>query len=40
MGGGVAGVATDDDLATLNGTWVSPPEAARLMEEADKALVF
>jgi hypothetical protein len=32
----VARGATDDDLAELGGRWVSPPEVARLIEQADR----
>jgi hypothetical protein len=32
--------ATDDDLAKVNGRWTTPPEVAKLCEEADKVLVF
>jgi hypothetical protein len=29
---------TDDDLATINGIWVTPPEVARLIEQADRVV--
>jgi hypothetical protein len=32
----VARGATDEDLAGLGGTWVTPPDVARLIEEADR----
>jgi hypothetical protein len=32
----VARGATDDDLADLGGQWVSPPDVARLIEQADR----
>jgi hypothetical protein len=38
MGCAVARGATDDDLAALNGVWITPPEVARLMEQADRVV--
>jgi hypothetical protein len=32
----VARAVTDDDLAAIGGTWVSPPDVARLIADADR----
>jgi hypothetical protein len=34
----VARGATDDDLFALGGQWVTPPDVARLIEEADRVV--
>jgi hypothetical protein len=31
---------TEEDLAELGGSWVAPPDVARLMEEADRFVTF
>jgi hypothetical protein len=31
---------TEDDLQAASGSWTTPPEAARMCEEADKVLAF
>jgi hypothetical protein len=30
----------EESLAPLNGRWASPPDVARLVEEADRVLTF
>jgi hypothetical protein len=30
----------DDELAELAGTWVTPPDVARLIERADRVVTF
>jgi hypothetical protein len=34
----VARAVTDDDLAAVGGTWVSPPDVARLIADADRVV--
>jgi len=34
----VARAVTDDDLAAIGGTWVSPPDVARLIADADRVV--
>jgi hypothetical protein len=31
---------TDEDLANLGGEWITPPDVARLVEDADRFLTF
>jgi hypothetical protein len=31
---------TDEDLSRVGGTWTTPPEAARLLEEYDRVVTF
>jgi hypothetical protein len=31
---------TENNLEVVNASWTTPPEAAKLAEEADKVLVF
>jgi hypothetical protein len=34
----VAREVTDDDLAAVGGTWVTPPDVARLIADADRVV--
>jgi hypothetical protein len=36
----VARGVTDEDLSELGGSWITPPEAALRLAEADRALTF
>jgi hypothetical protein len=34
----MARAVTEEDLAAVGGTWVSPPDAARLIAQADRVV--
>jgi hypothetical protein len=34
----MARAVTEDDLAAVGGTWVSPPDAARLIADAERVV--